>query len=284
LGVNLVELKDVFNYEMGPFLYSFQLEKGIENNNNLIEKVGRYLINNNIEYDVFLHKFDDLPVEKLLVNCANNVFCGNEEIAYQVKSIHKNVITLFCPSLLSGESIHFDDKLNIFSFGMAHKIQLKYYQALNQILSENGIDYVLRISTAFHEKVHFGDLNIISDKLGKMYRGKIQFLGFLSDDSVNYFLEKSDLFTAFFDSAFRAGNTSVYAAMMKGCSVLTNVDKYSPTWLKHNENFLDISKVKFENLNKKKLKSIGQSSRQYVEKNVNWNQLVNILSNEKGEN
>ena len=160
---------------------------------------------------------------------------------------------------------------------MAHKIQLKYYQALNQILSENGIDYVLRISTAFHEKVHFGDLNIISDKLGQMYQGKIQFLGFLSDDSVNYFLEKSDLFTAFFDSAFRAGNTSVYAAMMKGCSVLTNVDKYSPSWLNHNVNFLDIIKVKRDDFDKRRLKLIGKNSRKYVEKNVNWDHFVKIL-------
>jgi len=92
----------------------------------LIEKVGKHLINNNIEYDVFLHKFDDLPVEKLLVKGSNNIFCGNDEIAYQVKRIHNNVMTLFCPSLLSGESINFDDKLNIFSFGMAHKIQINH--------------------------------------------------------------------------------------------------------------------------------------------------------------
>ena len=247
----------------------------------MIEKVGKHLINNNIEYDVFLHKFDDLPVEKLLVKGSNNIFCGNDEIAYQVKRIHNNVMTLFCPSLLSGESINFDDKLNIFSFGMAHKIQINHYQTLNKILSENGIDYALRISTAFHEKVHFGDLNIISEKLGKMYEGKIQFLGFLSDDSVNYFLQKSDLFTAFFDSAFRAGNTSVYAAMMKGCSVLTNVDQYSPSWLNHNENFLDILKVKREDLAKIKLKLIGKNSREYVEQNVNWNNFINILLDER---
>ena len=110
-----------------------------------------------------------------------------------------------------------------------------------------------------------------------MYEGKIQFLGFLSDDSVNYFLQKSDLFTAFFDSAFRAGNTSVYAAMMKGCSVLTNVAQYSPSWLNHNENFLDILKVKREDLAKIKLKLIGKNSREYVEQNVNWNNFINIL-------
>ena len=161
---------------------------------------------------------------------------------------------------------------------MAHKIQVLYYRRLRDLLENNRIDYTLRLSTAFHEKANFGDFDSISRELDGLFANRIQFLGFLSDDAVNYFLSKSHLFLTFFDKGVRANNTSIYAAMERGCAVLTNRDECSPAWMRHGENILDIDLLRKSDLEPDNLRRIGENAKVSAKRFNSWGGLIELLS------
>lgn len=278
LRVPCLGIDETCQQKQGPVLLSVKLGEGIFADLHAIENVNKYLLSKDIVYDIFFHSFDGLDIEYELVKNARQVFCGNEEMKQKLLGKHNNVISAWCPALLSKKTVLFESQMNLFSFGMAHKIQVTYYKMLRDLLQKNNIDYALRLSTAFHEKAKFGDFNTISNELTEIFSDRIQFLGFLSDDTINYFLKRSHLFIAFFDKGVRANNTSVFAAMERGCAVLTNLDQYSPGWLKHGKNILDIHHIQNEDLNTNRLEQIGNTAKEFVTKNINWQELVCLLT------
>lgn len=278
LGIPCLGIDETYQQKQGPVLISVKLGEGIFSDLHAIENVNKYLLSKDIVYDIFFHSFDGLDIEYKLVKNARRVFCGNEEMKQKLLGKHNYVISAWCPALLSKETALFESQMNMFSFGMAHKIQVTYYKMLRDLLQKNNFDYALHLSTAFHEKANFGDFNAISSELTKIFSNRIQFLGFLSDETVNYFLKRSHLFIAFFDKGVRANNTSVFAAMERGCAVLTNLDQYSPGWLKHGENMLDIHYIQNNDLSMNRLGQIGNTAKEFVTKNVNWHELVYFLT------
>jgi hypothetical protein len=232
---------------------------------------------NKINCDVFFHTFDGLDVELALIENAGKVYCGNNEISSQVAELGFAGITLWCPALIEHTSTLHSESLNLFSFGMAHKINLWNYRRLFKSLEDIGITFNLRVSTAFHEHANFGDFDSVSSEMQAVFGNRLSFLGFLSDAAVNFFLETSDLFVAFFEKGVRANNTSVYGAMAKQCPVLTNLDDWSPKWMSHGLNVLDINCLRQENLDKQKLKIIGQKGFEAVHVFSTWDKLVEVL-------
>jgi len=41
----------------------------------------------------------------------------------------------------------------------------------------------------------------------------------------------------------RENNTTVLSAMAHGCAVITNLDEYSPPWMKHGESVFDVNQL-----------------------------------------
>jgi hypothetical protein len=197
---------------------------------------------------------------------------------HSLEGMDKRAILAWCPPLLDSEVMLHESKLNLFSFGMAHKIQVKYYKKLRDLLIGHESDYSVWISTAFHEKANFGDFNSISAELKSVFGDQIQFMGFLSDEAVNYFLDKTKLFVAFFERGVRANNTSVYAAMRRGCAVLTNCDEFSPPWLSHGKNILDIHQISAEDLSSDALARIGEAAQEDAINFAGWKSLVELLN------
>jgi len=278
LEVPCIGIEDLYQQNQGPLLLSVKFQEDIYSDWHAIKDAIMHLTKNDIVYDLFFHTFDHLDVEHELVSNARRIFCGNAEIKHKLQQTNKEIISAWCPALLRSKGVLGKSTLNILSFGMAHKIQVKYYKILRELLQKYNISYSLRVSTAFHEKASFGDFNFISQQLTEIFGNDIRFMGFLSDDAVNYFLNKSNLFITFFDKAVRAGNTSVYAAMERGCAVLTNCDNYSPSWMKHGENILDINYICKDDLNINQLSRIGYNGQQSVEKYANWQRLVKLLN------
>jgi hypothetical protein len=277
LSVPRICIQDFAAIKKGPILLSFKLndqsEFDRENTKNLIS----YCSTNHIVFDVFFHTFDGSDIENTIVQMCRNIYCGNSEIFHAVGKNKKRKVLAWCPALVDTDKKISEHTFNIFSFGMAHKIHVNYYTRLFHILEEGNIDYTIWVSTAFHEKANFGDFNSISDEMNRIFGDRIQFLGFLSDSAVNYFLDKSDLFVAFFNTGVRANNTSVHAALDRGCAILTNCDEYSPEWIQHGRNVLDIRKTQVEDLKPAVLAQLRKNAPQDSSTNAGWENLVRLF-------
>ncbi len=278
LGTRCVGLEHASKVRSGPVLFSLKLKDvDVEELKELKNGI-EYLKTNSIPFDLFFHSFDGLEIEYELVENCRSIYAGNTEITHALEGMDKNVVTAWCPALITSREVIHEAPLNLFSFGMAHKLQIRYYRILKELLDKYNVDYTIWVSTAFHEKANFGDFDSISHQLTDIFGQRIQFLGFLSDSAVNYFLDRTQLFIAFFEKGVRTNNTSVFAAMNRGCAVLTNCDEYSPLWMKHGVNVLDIHRLSPEDIEPPVLENIGRKAKEDAERFASWNKLIELFA------
>lgn len=235
-----------------------------------------------ISFDLFLHTYDGLPMEDALVADAATVFCANAEIEAALAGSGRPLVLVWCPALIDVDASITRTEFTIFSFGMAHKIQLGYYELLHRRLEALDRAYSIWISTAFHEKSGFGEFDEASRQLRSVFGSRVQFLGFLSDEAVNYFIDRVRLFVAFFPKGLRANNTSAYVPMERGCAILTNLDAYSPAWLRHDVNVLDIHSLTAESMAPENLRRVAAAAQRDVRENAGWSLLVARISEHYG--
>jgi hypothetical protein len=190
---------------------------------------------------IFLHAFSDTVLERKLLRQAHLVYCGNTELAEQLRGLRPDIQELWCPGTLA-ESRRFPDAdITVFSFGMAHKVRVDHYYKLKELLELTKKSYCLYLSTALHDGTSFDDAFAVAfEELQKIFGASIYFLGYLSDTAVYNYLVESTFFAAFFENGVRANNTSVNVAMQQGAIVISNLDAYSPPAFQHRENLLDI--------------------------------------------
>jgi hypothetical protein len=231
----------------------------------------------NIKYSIFLHSFDDLPIEHALIKRATTIYAANDEIYKKLSFTDKPKRSVWTPALLSNGVRKNDFALNIFSFGMAFKIQTEYHKLLASKLKKFKIDYIIRFSTAFHEKANFGKYDEVAHQLEDIYGDKVQFYGFLSDEAVSYFINISNLYVNFFPKGVRSNNTTIFAVMKKGCPVITNLDEYSPRWMKIGKNILDVQELTKDIISKDVLSKIGKQAMKDVKKNTSLSKLTTLL-------
>lgn len=186
---------------------------------------------------------------------------------------------MWSPPLLRNGFIDKPDMLNIFSFGMAYKIQTAYHRLFASKLKQLKKDFVIRISTGFHEKANFGKYDDIAKELEGIYENKVHFYGFLSDEAVGYFIQRSDVYVNFFPKGARANNTTLFAVMERARPVITNLDEHSPSWMKSGVNIIDIRDLDKKMFDKKVLDRIGKKSCKDVWKYTNWDILVRAIKN-----
>lgn len=230
-----------------------------------------------VTFDLFFHTYDALAMEQVLVSDADTLFCANSEIHQALEQAGRPRALVWCPHLVDLEASVTRSELTIFSFGMAHKIQLAYYELLHSRLEELERPYSIWVSTAFHEKSGFGDFDEASRQLRSVFGNRLQFLGFLSDDALNYFVDQVHLFVAFFAKGLRANNTSAYVPMERGCAILTNLDDHSPAWLSHDTNILDIHSLSVASLEPANLRRIAAAAQRDVGQHAGWPLLVSRL-------
>lgn len=194
-------------------------------------------------WELFLHDYRNLPLERRLVHGAQRVHCGNSEITSRVP-VHQDVVdTLWTPGLIHDDRTFRPTEISIFSFGMAHKIRTDMFEQLKSILEASGRSYSLYVSAANHETASLRDAQTVFEEMHELFPDTLYFLGNLSDVAVSNYLQTTTFFAAFFGGGVRANNTSVASAMERGAAVITNLDEHSPAEFVHGENVLDINRL-----------------------------------------
>jgi hypothetical protein len=194
-------------------------------------------------FDLFLHGINRSAIETKFIAKASRVIVASREYADLIAEQRKDVIALFAPGAgMSGLRSTFD--ITLLTFGMAHKIRSEGYRKLGAILKLDTRTFQLEISTALHDGTSFSeDFFSVGSEIGEVFDGNVNFLGFLADDEVSRRLTNADALVAFFPSGVRENNTTVLSAMAHGCAVITNLDGYSPPWMKHEESVFDVNQL-----------------------------------------
>lgn len=277
LNIPYLAFSQAAELSAGPILLSVKIRDCAREDLQQVAALVRRFNDLQIVYDIFFHTFDKMDIEYQLIKHCRKIYCGNAQIQHLLADVEQPKISAWCPSLIDSHKTLREKRCNLFSFGMAHKIRVEYYQKLASLLQKYQTDYSLWVSTAFHEKANFGDFDAISMQLRSIFEKNIQFMGFLSDDAVNYFLDKTQLFIAFFEEGVRANNTSVIAAMCRGCAVLTNCDPYSPSWMRHRHNILDIYHLDVDCLELTFLQAIADNAHADANRHANWQNLLRLF-------
>ena len=194
-------------------------------------------------FDLFLHGINHTDIESKYIAKARRVIVASREYADLIQSQRSDVIALFAPGVgVSGLRSTFD--ITLLTFGMAHKIRSDGYRKLGAMLKTDSRTFQLEISTALHDGTSFSeDFFSVGSEIGEVFEGNVSFLGFLADDEVSRRLTQADALVAFFPSGARENNTTVLSAMAHGSAVITNLDEYSPLWMKHGESVFDVNQL-----------------------------------------
>lgn len=217
-----------------------------------------------VRFDIFLHGIQDSELEHRFLLGARKVFVASSDHSDEIRSIRHDVVTLYAPGVVpTGEKKSFN--LSLLTFGMAHKIRADGYRKLGQILRTDRRSVQLEISTALHEGTSFSEeFFSVNTDISEAFRGNVRFLGFLADAEVSRRLSEADALVAFFPAGVRENNTTVLSAMAHGCAVVTNVDHYSPKWMKHGQSIFDIDQLDVFPSNKE-LKEVRQGALAAIE-------------------
>lgn len=224
-------------------------------------------------WQLFLHDYAGLDLERRLVEGAARVLCGNAEIDSRVRDLNTTVETLWTPGLVLDERTFPASDLSVFTFGMAHKIRTDMFRRLKELLDASGRTYAVYVSAANHETASLRDAEEVFSEMDDIFPDAMYFLGNLSDVAVYNWLASTTYYASFFEGGVRANNTSVASAMERGAVVITNLDEWSPPHLVHGENVIDLLQCESLPVAPGDLQSLGASARASV-RGRDWGALV----------
>jgi predicted DNA-binding protein len=194
-------------------------------------------------FRVFMHDLSGSPLERDLLGRAQLVYTGNAEVTEGVRTLNSRVETLWSPATILDSRPLEPVAITVFSFGMAHKMRTDMFERLHRLLDATGRTYAVYVSNANHESVRLEDAQLVYDEMNALFPGTLYFLGNLSDVAVSNYIRNSTFFAAFFPRGARANNSTVVAAMEHGAVAITNLDEYSPSYLRHMETVIDIGRA-----------------------------------------
>jgi glycosyltransferase involved in cell wall biosynthesis len=273
LNVPLVTLSDFLSKPISGALLSIKCEEIGEENS---RELSRFLVSSSEKFDVYLHGLDDSEAEQIVIAQAARIFTATMEIADAIRNSRNDVQSTFAPGANPSPVMKQVD-CTLLTFGMAHKIRVAGYRKLGEILHGDSRTFRLEISTALHEGTTFSeDFFTVGKEIREVFDGNVSFLGFLADEEVSNRMRAADALVAFFPHGVRENNTTVLSAMSHGCAVITNIDKYSPSWMIHGSSIFDIDKMtKFPSSGE--LEEVGKNANQAVAP-YSFSQLSKIIS------
>ena len=273
LDVPLVTLNDFLSKPISGALLSIKCEEIGEENS---RELSRFLVSSSEKFDVYLHGLDGSDAEQIVITQAARIFTATMEMADAIRSSRNDVLSTFAPGANPSPAMKQVD-CTLLTFGMAHKIRVAGYRKLGEILHGDSRTFRLEISTALHEGTTFSkDFFTVGKDIREVFDGNVSFLGFLADEEVSNRMRAADALVAFFPHGVRENNTTVLSAMSHGCAVITNVDKYSPSWMVHGSSVFDIDKMtKFPSSGE--LEEVGKNANQAVAP-YSFSQLSKIIS------
>jgi hypothetical protein len=226
-------------------------------------------------FSLFLHDWTATELERALLAHADVVFCGNGELAGEVRALRADAVEAWCPSTVLEPWRFVPTDLSVLSFGMAHKVRTDHYARLKALLDATGRSYCLYLSTALHEDTTLdGSFSEAFDTLRTIFGPRVHFLGYLSDTAVYNYLLDTTFYAAFFERGVRANNTTVSAAMSCGAVVITNRDGHSPGAYAHMETVIDIAQCEALPLDPAVRRAIGERATRVATGGLGWEALV----------
>ena len=273
LQIPLLTLDDFLSEPISGALLSIKCEEIGEDH---ALTLSNFLLSSNEKFDVYLHGLDRSDAEQTVINCAGRVFTATMEMADEIRSLRSDVLSTFAPGANPSPAMK-DVDCTLLTFGMAHKIRVAGYRKLGEILNGDSRSFRLEISTALHEGTTFSeDFFTVGKEIREVFDGNVSFLGFLADEEVSNRMRAADALVAFFPHGVRENNTTVLSAMSHGCAVITNIDRYSPSWMIHGSSIFDIDKMtEFPSVSE--LEEVGRNAKQAVAP-YSFSQLSKILS------
>jgi hypothetical protein len=226
---------------------------------------------------LYLHEFTGSELERLAVQAARWVHCGNLEIHEEVRRLTDRCEGVWTPGLLVDDRTFEPTETSVFSFGMAHKLRTEMFRRLRELLERSERSYALYVSAANHETTSMQDAQIVFEEMHDIFPRRLYFLGNLSDVAVHNYLEQTTFFAAFFIDGVRANNTSVASAMERGAVTITNLDRHSPPEFVHMENVIDIQQCEELPTDPLILRRIGVRAMETARER-GWDRLVERLT------
>jgi hypothetical protein len=271
LEVPVVGVRDV---ELGRFRLPLLSLKFSEFTDGDAADLDAWLRGREGRFELFLHAFDDGPIEHHLLRAAARVYCGNAELFRDLRPVRPDIQELFCPGTILSPQRFERTELSVFTFGMAHKIRVPLYRRLRDLLEATGRSYSMYVSTALHENTSFdGSFVVRFEELQSIFNGQVYFMGYLSDTAVYNHLMECTYLAAFFEKGLRANNTTVNAAMESACAVITNLDDCSPAGLVHMKNVIDINDCdRLPDIDESR--RIGRAAREIALARYGWDRLA----------
>ena len=263
---------DTYNFPLISIKESEMLHEDVLEFYSIIERT-------KIRYSVVFHSFEGSETEIKFLKGAEEVMALNAQMAAEILPFRADVLTGFTVATpLPNISISTSFEIKMITFGMAHKIQSSGYIKVADLLNDSGRTSVLEISSALHEGTEFDDRFFnVGEEISEIFDGRVEFLGFLADHEVARRVKAADVMLAFFPNGARENNNSVLSAMWLGTPVITNLDSWSPSWLKHGETVFDINRLE-EFPSKGKLKEVGEFGRSATE-HLTYQSLVSLFQN-----
>lgn len=170
-------------------------------------------------FDLFFHDSPDSAWSAAIMQ-ARRVY-----VAANTIGARPDQIVGFCPSTIDGNPRR--GAYRVLTFGMIHKQLASHFTQLKHRLDTEHPDYTVELSAAQHEgKTKTVDCGAAA--LRDIFGDKLRVLGNLSDDALAKEIQDVDAVALYYSPAFRANNTTGWAALAAGKTLYTNTDEHSP--------------------------------------------------------
>lgn len=273
IGVPHISLDEYMNRSgFGKCLLSLKIE---ETPNSACVALGRMIREKAARYSYFMHDFSDSEPQNILVEHAQKVFANSAELASLIRPRRPDVVEVYSPGARVRQRLSIPD-LRLLTAGMAHKIRAEHYNSLAKLMEGETRSIRLEVTSSIHEGNRFDETFFsVAGEIASVFRRDVHFCGFLSDEELSERLHSVDAYVAFFPHGVRENNTTVMSAMSHGCPVITNLDEWSPKWLRHGETILDVSRL-VRIPEQSELRSVGEAGMN-VARQFSFERLVQIL-------
>lgn len=213
---------------------------------------------------VVFHEFFDSDIDRSLAIYGRQCVAVDHVISDKARRHCPHVQVGFAPGLAPFTDF-IQPEVQLFSMGMAHKINLAGYERLSKLIGSDSRSFVLRVAAAVHQGFDVGEaFESVPRDIGSCWRDRFLFLGFLSDELMSVELSHSDVAVLFGQYGARQSSSSILTAMHHGVPVISVLDGSSSPWMKHGETIFDISKMeRFPS--QEELTEVAFNARSFVE-------------------
>lgn len=226
-------------------------------------------------FAVILHEFQGTELDEVLAGHSTKCIAVDNLIADRARQHNLSIVIGFAPGVLPRIRTPRVD-VNLFSMGMAHKINVDGYRRLNHLVQCDKRTFGLKLAAAVHEGFDVGEaFESVPREFSSCWEGGFVFLGFISDELLSTELLESNAAVLFGQYGARQSSSSILTAMEHGVPVVSVLDSNSSSWMKHGETIFDVNQLS-QFPSQDELQHVASNAKKCVHE-FNFGKLVNLL-------